>query len=257
MRRTLGMSLVCLTWMASTGCAGGAGGAGASVPVSEAEAIFVSGEGKAFGRPDRVRLNLGVEAKADTVEAALADNNTRMTQLRDTLTKLGVTAEDMKTGQFSISQVREQLVVVQASPSKEGGAVSHHPEEQWVDRFVVNNTLEVCYSNLEKVGELITAGVKAGANNSWGITFEVKDPKPLEKQAREAALLDAHERAKQIAKTTGVELGRVLSVTDGSGAQERGPYGGMSKAASMVSVPIEGGMNEVRMNVGVVYAISR
>jgi uncharacterized protein YggE len=276
MRFTIFAGLIGASFLLSTGCAGGGTSRGAAVPVSEAEAIFVTGEGSASASPDRLRLNLGVEAKAETLDAALRDNSARMTALRDALIKLGVTKQDLKTGQFSISQVREPVVISVASPPvpnskaqeaspqmKVGVApassetqVMHH-EERWIERYVVSNTLEVCYSELARAGELITAAVAAGANNSWGLTFEVTDEKPLEKKAREAALVDAQERALQIAKTTGVKLGRVLSVTDGSGGDVVPSYGPMMKMAAMDSMPIEGGQTELRLSVRVAYSIER
>lgn len=276
MRSLAWISLVSVSLALSTGCAAGSGGRSAAVGVSEAEAIHVSGEGEATARPDRMRLNLGVEAKAETLEVAMKDNVARMTTLRDALLKLGVKEEDLKTGQFSIAQVREPITVTVASPevqttkapapqagTKRGKMVPTdialpqpmHTEERWIERYVVNNTLEVTYSELERAGELITAAVSAGANNSWGLEFEVKDKKPLEKTAREAALKDARERAEQIAKSMGVTLGRVLSVTDGASGESGPVYGPMMKMAAMEAMPIMSGQSELRMQVRVVYAI--
>lgn len=257
-----------------TGCA--SHGRGSSVPVSEAEAIHVSGEGKAFGRPDRLRLHLGVEAKAETLEAAMKETTIRMTSLRAALLKLGVAEIDMKTGQFSFSQVREPITMMVPMPASKQAPASEpspgtqkemsgeaasdqkmHAEERWVERYVVTNTLEVCYSELERAGELVTEAVAAGANNSWGLQFEVADPKPLEEKARKEALLDAKKRAKQVAAGAGIKVGRVLSVTDGSSGDTGPVYGPMNKMAAMEAMPIESGQTEVRMNVRVVYAIER
>lgn len=266
------MGFLAMNMALATGCA--SQGGAPSVPVSEAEAIHVSGEGKAFGRPDRLRLHLGVEAKAETLEAAMKDTTTRMTSLRAALIKLGVAETDMKTGQFSFSQVREPITLMVPSSTPKESPVSEpserkassssaapdtkmHPEERWVERYVVTNTLEVTYSELERAGELVTEAVAAGANNSWGLHFEIADPKPLEDKARQEALLDAKKRAKQIAEGAGIKVGRVLSITDGSGGDSGPVYGRMDKMVSMEAMPIEGGQTEVRMNVHVVYAIER
>ena len=263
----------------ATGCHGQCGSRSA-VGVSDSEAIVVSGDGEALGRPDRVRLNLGVEAKAETLDAAMKDATARVTKLREALLKLGVTETDLKTGQFSIQQVREPVIytvtdaapaapAAPATPAGKAGkplptsapAVAPAPitrtEERWIERYVVTNMLEVVYPDLTRAGDLITAAVNAGANNSWGLQFEVADPKPLEGKAREVALADAKKRAEQIAAATGVKLGRVLSVTDGSSDGGGGPvpmY--FAKAQAMdASMPIEGGQTKVRLNVRVVYAI--
>ena len=248
------------------------------VAVSDAEAVFVVGHGEAAATPDRMRLQLGVEAKAETLEAAMSDSTRRMSTLREALFKLGVAKSDLKTGQFSISQVREPVMVQVASappavpaaqPSRppgkpekivgqQGESIPMHAEERWVERYLVTNTLEVVYPDLTRAGELISAAVAAGANNSWGLNFELKDSKPLEARARAAAIEDARARAQEMAKATGVRLGRVLSVSDAGG------YGGgpvppmpMFKAAQMEAMPIEEGQTTQHASVQVVYAIER
>lgn len=273
MRAFAWISFLAMNIALGTGCAHH--GPAPSVPVSEAEAIYVSGEGKAAGRPDRLRLHLGVEAKAETLDEAMKESTTRMTSLRAALIKLGVTETDMKTGQFSFSQVREPVTVMVPMPTTKEASSSEpaprtkvmsteaasdpkmHSEERWVERYVVTNTLEVCYSDLERAGELVTQAVAAGANNSWGLSFEIADPKPLEEKARQEALLDAKKRAKQIAAVAGIKVGRVLSVSDGSVGESGPVYGPMNKMAAMEAMPIESGQTEIRRSVSVVYAIER
>jgi len=275
MRSIALVSVMCAGLAFSTGCH--PGHMHRRVPVSENEAIFVSGEGEAKSPPDRMRLQLGVEAKAETLDAAIADSNKRSHALREALLKLGVAEKDMKTGQFSIQQIREPVVISYAesppaaapasSPAKGKPAVTTAPapmpitrtEERWVERYQVSNTLDVTYPDLSRAGELISAAVAAGANNSWGLSFEITDPKPLQNQAREAALVDAKARAEQIAKATGVKLGRVLSVSDGgNGGGGPTPPMPMYKMTAMdSSVPIEGGETKISAAVQVVYAIER
>lgn len=279
MRSIALVSSMCAALALLSGCHAGHGRH--PVAVSDAEAIFVVGQGEASATPDRMRLQLGVEAKAETLEAAMADGTRRMTALREALYKLGVAKTDLKTGQFSISQVRDQVMVSVpsapvASPTSSGSQTARppgkqekasaqpvepapmHSEERWVERYLVSNTLEVVYPDLTRAGELITAAVAAGANNSWGLSFELKDTKPLESRARAAALEDAQARAQEMAKATGVRLGRVLSVSDAGG------YGGgpvppmpMFKAAQMEAMPIEEGQTTQHASVQVVYAIER
>lgn len=270
MRTIALVSVMCVGLALSTGCHGRHGRH--AVAVSEAEAIFVVGEGEAKAAPDRMRLQLGVEAKAETLDAAMADSKKRSTSLRDALLRLGVAEKDLKTGQFSIQQVREPVVVTYTEPvAEQAPAVSKgkvvaapaapvtRTEERWVELYLVSNTLDVSYADLSRAGDLISAAVAAGANNSWGLSFEITDPKPLQNQAREAALADAKARAEQIAKATGVKLGRVLSVSDGGG-NGSGPMPPMPmyKMANMdSSVPIQGGETKVTTAVQVVFAIER
>lgn len=261
----LWMSAACVGFLALSGCH--AGHQRHAVSVSDSEAIFVTGEGEITAKPDRMRLNLGVEARAEKLEEAMADNVKRMTSLREALLRLGVAEKDLKTGQFSVSQVREPISIrTTETPSAPSGelATSSRVEERWVERYLVSNTLEVIYPDLTRAGDLISAAVQAGANNSWGLQFEVTDPEPLQDQAREAAIANARKRAEQIAQAAGVKVGRVLSINEGnsSGVQPYiNPTRGMRlesaafAADSSAAMPIEAGETKVRQFVQVAFAI--
>ncbi|HSC89243.1 MAG TPA: SIMPL domain-containing protein [Polyangiaceae bacterium] len=279
MRKLTQVSVMCALLGLASGCHAG-GHAHHAQAVSESEAIFVTGEGDASAAPDRMRLNLGVEAKSESLQEAMKDCQQRSAALQEALFKLGVQKKDLRTGQFSISQQREPVIVHIAEPVAAVAAPSTTPsapkgkskatavdvapappriEERWIERYVVSNTLEVVYPDLGRAGELITAAVAAGANNSWGISFEVADPKPLQAAARESALKDAKARAEQLAAQTGVKLGRVLSISEGAegGSMPPMPMYKMAAAMDASSLPIEGGEAKLRASVHVVYAIER
>lgn len=258
-----------LAFTSLVGCAEHRGPRG---PVHDSEAIYVVGRGQAAGQPDRVRLNLGVEAKGEKLEDVMKDATARMNKVRAALLERGVTESDVQTGQFSISQIREPLTVstyesapvTKGAPSEgvakeaQAGTTVVRTEERWVDRYLVSNTLIVKSSDLPRVGALISSAVEAGANSSFGLSFELEDPRQLDSQAREEALLDARAKAEQLAKTTGVKLGRVLAVhevgSEGSGGSS--PYP-MAKAMAFEAVPIEPGSLERTVQVQLAYEIER
>lgn len=229
-------------------------------------ALSVSGEGEVHARPDLVHLTLGVEVKNENLDAALADATKRVNALRDALLKLGVREADMKTGQLSIGTFREPVTVhvAQPAPAPEKSSGKMAPvaepvvvaEERWIERYVVSTNFDVKFAKIERTGELVKAAVAAGANQSWGINFELSDPKPLTEEARALAVKDARRRAEQLAEAAGVKLGRVLSVSEGSEAPGPMPMMRMAKASmESDSMAIEGGETIVRSNVTLVYAI--
>lgn len=228
--------------------------------------LAVSGEGEVHARPDLVHLTLGVEVKNENLDLALADATKRVNALRDALLRLGVREADMKTGQLSIGTFREPVTVhvTHAAPAPERSAGKAAPaveptvvaEERWVERYVVSTNFDVKFSKIERTGELVKAAVAAGANQSWGIAFELADPKPLTDEARALAVKDARRRAEQLAEASGVKLGRVLSVNEG--AEVPGPmpmYRMAAKAMESDSIAVQGGETIVRANVSIVYAI--
>ncbi len=120
-----------------------------------------------------------------------------------------------------------------------------------------SNTVRVTVWDLEKAGRLLDAVVAAGANEVWGISFEIDQPEALEAEAREKAAQDARARAEALAKTQGRMLGDVVSVSENVGGGDR-PIPYMAKSADMGSfaTPVAPGEIAVSMQLEVVYRLA-
>src|SRR5262249_40160719 len=97
--------------------------------------------------------------------------------------------------------------------------------------------------------------VDAGANNVWGVSFELEKDDALVSAARVKAVEHAKRDADELARLTGVKLGKVISISEVERSVEPGQPVFDLKAASS-SVPIEGGQVTVRQTVEIVYALS-
>ncbi|WP_437930115.1 SIMPL domain-containing protein [Sorangium sp. So ce291] len=80
--------------------------------------------------------------------------------------------------------------------------------------YRVSNTVTAVIRDLDRVGPVIDAVAAAGANNVWGVSFDVDKTDPLEAQAREKAIADARARAEALARLQGVTLGRVVAISE-------------------------------------------
>jgi uncharacterized protein YggE len=86
---------------------------------------------------------------------------------------------------------------------------------------------------VDKVADLVDAATNAGANQVQDVRYSVENLLKLRAQAREKAFKAAREKAQQLAKLSGVKLGRVVSVTDDPDAQNNGWwYGNSSNSVS-------------------------
>jgi uncharacterized protein YggE len=116
--------------------------------------------------------------------------------------------------------------------------------------------LEVTVRDLDKAGRVLQAATDAGANNVWGISFELEDPQPLLAQARIEAVAHAKENAAALAKLSGVKLGAIVSVSEGGGGQGPvPPMFRMQAEAAGGDVPIERGEVTVSQQVQLVYEL--
>ena len=255
------------------GCAHGGGGQVHAPPVERT--IAVTGSGEAHGAPDVVRTSIGVEARAAHAQEALTAANAHIAQVIKALKELGVADSDLRTHGFSISYDREYVAPVPvpaasaeiaAPPATRGkrqaGAeiasapVEPPPPQPTRGSYVVNNQLEVTLRDVSKLGALLSTATAAGANNIWGINFDLADKRPLIEQARKQAIENALADAARVAALAGVKLGKIVSVSDGVQGGPV-PLGRMSeKAMSSNSVPVQEGELTVGHQVSLEIAIA-
>lgn len=215
--------------------------------------IRVQGSGEAKGAPDIARSSLGIEVRAATAEQAVAEAGERMQRVIAALKSAGVAQSDIRTRDLSVSFERDFT----PPPEPAGGA----PAQDTATRgsYRVSNVLEVVLRNLAAVSTTLGAATNAGANNIWGIEFDLADRTPLHQKARELAVLHARANAAQLAQLTGVKLGRVLAVDDqpsSSGPMYPAGMRAMAEGdASRSATPVESGQLTITHQVQIVYAL--
>ncbi|WP_433935317.1 SIMPL domain-containing protein [Sorangium cellulosum] len=122
--------------------------------------------------------------------------------------------------------------------------------------YRVSNTVTAVIRNLDQVGAVLDAVTAAGANNVWGVSFDLDKTDPLEAQAREKAIADARARAEALARLQGVALGRVVAISE---IIDSGPVHGRMAMASAAygdaGTPVAPGEVQFSTQVKVVYAL--
>jgi uncharacterized protein YggE len=205
-----------------------------------ARAIVVTGSGQVMAKPDRATLRAGVVTQATTAAAALGENGKKMQQVFAGLASFGIPAEDMQTSIFTVSP--------QYSRGKAAAAEAPH-----IVGYQVTNQLSLTVRDVNRVGELLDALVRLGANELYDVQFALSDPEPLLDQARLAAVKDAKRKAEIFSTAAGATLGRVLSMEE-IGSQ-RPPPAFMARASVAESVPVASGQETLSVTVSVRYAL--
>lgn len=202
----------------------------------QTQGITVNGAGTAYGSPDTAVLDLGVNFYHANVSEGMAAVDEMMQAIRRALIEAGVEASDIRTSGLSVW--REQQFDRDGQPTG--------------DRYNIWHNYNVTVRDPEQVGAVINAAVAAGANNIGGVTFTIADPSALERQAREAAIADARERAEHLAELTGVALGEPTAITEGFQG-----YMPMVRSAAfdMGSGGIATGELAITVNVTVTFAV--
>ena len=210
-------------------------------PTSE-RYIRVSGSGEVAVVPDIAYINIGVHSEAEDVSSALEANNTQATKLTEALQAEGIEAKDIQTTNFNVyPQTRYDNMGQPVGTS-----------------YVVDNSVYITVRDLTKLGKLLDSAISAGANNIYGISFDIADKETVLAQARELAIKDAEAKAKSVATVAGVTLGQILSIDVSTPTYTQPYFGyGMGGGTSRVetSVPVSAGQIVVSYTATLNYAI--
>ena len=209
-------------------------------PAEEQSQIHVTGQGMVRATPDIALTQLGVQTFSESLDEAMAENNSRSEGVIAALRGEGVADSDIKTTSFNVQPQRDFR--------KEDGIGE-------IVGYWVNNTVAVTLRDLTRVGGVLQAAIDAGANNVNSLIFTLADSDSLRMQARVKAMEDARLRAETLAQAAGVELGKPVRIDDSS-------YGGgpiLARAsfdeAAGGAVPVAPGEMEITAQVAVVYEI--
>jgi uncharacterized protein YggE len=173
-----------------------------------AQTITVVGQGTTRAEPDVARITIGVETTGETVNEAVAENETRMAAVLDALKAEGIKDSDIQTTHYSIQVDRYPEPTPRALAAEGGEAEEAKPT------YRVSNMANVTVRDLDTVGDVLDAVVEAGANSIWGVNFTLDDPEAAQAEARADAVADAQARAEALAELSGVTLGPVMSISE-------------------------------------------
>ncbi len=111
--------------------------------------------------------------------------------------------------------------------------------------------------DLTKLGEILSTVVGKGANNIYGITFDVAERTKSLEEARKAAIADARLQAEELAAAAGVKLGQVISISVSNTSQPQPMYnmgyGGGGGMAASAPAPISSGQLLVTADAYITY----
>jgi uncharacterized protein len=200
--------------------------------------VTVVGSGHVQGVPDTLTADVGIEFTARDVTAAMDQTNSRQQAVIDALANAGVDRKDINTTDVSLQpQYDNAGTVITGYRAANAIRVKIHPTA------TASHLLAV----------IVGTGGDATRINS--VSYSIADDSQLVKDARARAFEDAKDRAAEYAQLSGLGLGKILSVSEGSGggAPPNGipaPRGGIA-----ASVPLEPGQQTVSFSVTAVWEL--
>ncbi len=234
-------------WLASTYLPARAGDQtiapiSATINASDAATIMVSAQADVRIAPDVATINAGVVTQAETADAAMTDNRTKMNAVFEALKKAGIADKDMQSAGITINP---QYRYAENQPPVVTG-------------YQASNTVNVTLRDMAAVGTVIDALVSQGVNQLNGPTFDVEDKDSALNEARTKAVGKARDRAKLYAEAAGVKITRLKNLSEQSMMSPQTPYPMMRMAAmdsAASSTPVAPGEVMLSVTISMTYEI--
>jgi len=209
----------------------------------------VSASGDAYVKPDVALLSFSVVSEGKDTQKIADDNNKKITEAIELAKEVGIPEEDIQTSQYSLEPIYAQ------QPSY--GAEVFVPS---IASYRLSQSVVIKIRDFALISDMLAKLPTIGINRIGGLSFDVEDQETALAQARDEAFSRAKEKAENIAKQSGVKLGKIMNVSEYSDS----PYGyargyglgGDSAMSLPVAAPtIEPGAQKVSVNVSLTYAI--
>ena len=237
MKRTI---LTTAAALALTACNSGGPTYITSSEVPEAK-IQVSATGTTNMNPDMATVSAGVVTQGKTAREAMFGNATKMTRVFEELEAAGIEKKHITTSQLSLKPKYNY----------------QNRKAPKIDGYEARNTVSAKTYNLDDVGAMLDALVKAGVNNINGVQFSIKDSKSARDKAREDAIREAREKAESMASAAGVKLGKLKSLSESGGNFRPQPVAYALEARSAgASTPVAAGEQAISVTVNMSYDIA-
>ncbi len=212
---------------------------------SDMRLISVKGEATAQSAPNKADLSINLFGSGKTAAKAKEESDDKLRSLYKVIKKYGIDTAAVNTNQSSVQPQYDY---------KDGKRIFRDYQSQH------RVTIEI--DKLDAVAEISDELVKAGVDRIESLQYGMKDDAALKQQALVKALIQAKSKAKALAKVAGVELGKVVSISEG-GSSYHPPMplqrNMMMKSMAMdqaESVAPPAGEVEVRQTINAVFELN-
>jgi uncharacterized protein YggE len=164
--------------------------------------LDISATGEATRVPDVAVISAGVVSRSATAAAALDDAATRMDRVRAALKRAGVADRDIQTSTISLNPEYR------------------YPENQapQLTGYTASNEVTVRFRDIRSSGKILDALVAQGANQINGPNLAIDKPEAALDEARANAVATGRARAELYARSLGMRVVRLVSVSENGGS---------------------------------------
>jgi uncharacterized protein len=197
--------------------------------------VTVAGSATIHSSPDEAVVTLGVQTQGQTAQGALQQNASKMAKVMKAILDAGVKPSDIGT------------VGVSLYPNFDAGG-------NVIVSYAAQNQINVTVRDMSKIGSIIDDAVRAGANLSSGIQFQLSDQNRGVSRALAQAVGNARTKADVLAAAGGARLGAVVTISENS-APQYPPIPFAAAAGRDASTPVSPPTIDTQVSVTVVWSL--
>ncbi len=212
-----------------------------SVPGNYPREITVSATGKTAVIPDIATIRLGVTTEGSEVSEVTSQNTEKINTIIGEVKALGINKEDVQTTRYSLN-----------------------PRYDWDEGkrslvgYELAQEITVKIRDFSKVGEVLNKATSSGANIVQDLLFVVEDIDAAKEYAIVEAIGKAKEKAKILARASGLKLGKIVNIYENYYYPQEDQYKYASEGMGMgggTTPEIEPGEQEISVEVNMIYRL--
>ena len=201
--------------------------------------LDISATGTVSRVPDLAIISAGVVTKSTSATGAIADNAARMERVRAALRRAGIADKDIQTSSISLNP--DYRYENNQAPVLTG--------------YQASNNVSVKFRDIRNSGKILDALVAEGANQINGPTLTIDKPEGAYDEARVKALAVGRARAELYARSLGMRVVKLVSVSEGGGNYPRPPMpmAMMAKAERSADTSIDPGSQDLEVTLAMSF----
>lgn len=214
----------------------------APAPVLAGTRLDIVASGEVTAAPDIATIGAGVVTQAPTAAVAMTENARRTAATVAAIRKAGVADRDIQTTAINLS-----------------------PQYRYADNqppvitgYQASSRVSVRFRDVKAAGPILDSLVAAGANQIDGPTLSIDKPEPLLDQARQKAVAEARKRAALYAQAAGLQVKRIVAISESSFEMPRPPMPMMMMARGKEAADssIEAGEQKLAISLSVTFELN-
>ena len=201
--------------------------------------LDINATGEVTRVPDVAIITAGVVSRSATASAALQDAADRMQRVLGALKRAGIADRDIQTSNVNLNP--EYRYENNQPPQLVG--------------YTASNNVSVRFRDIGSSGKILDALVGQGANQINGPSLTIDKPEAALDEARARAVAIGRARAELYARSLGLRVVRIVSVSDGGRAYPPPPPVPMMARAQKADTIIEPGEGKLEVTVAMTFEL--